>query len=237
MGFDSHRLHGQFPNSVEEEAKVAAFVKKRGPKLKYTFAYADNTKTFDAWMKAAGREGIPCAFVVDKTGKIAYIGSPHFLGVVLPMVMAGDSPQAVHNRAFKVAAAFNRLWLFRSIGDDKTGLQALLDFEAKYPDMSSSPMLARTKLLFVAGAGDVNAATKYSEGIIARAIEYDDPTALNLVFTFLFEGQGQSNKELLAVALKAAVARAKLVGDHDTRALLDLADIYRVVGDMTKARP
>ena len=44
--------------------KVEAFVTKRGPKLGYTFAYADDAETKDAWMKAAGQNGIPCSFVV-----------------------------------------------------------------------------------------------------------------------------------------------------------------------------
>jgi thiol-disulfide isomerase/thioredoxin len=55
------------PDNPEE--KVAAFVKKRGPKLPFTFAYADDRTTYDAWMKAAGRDGIPCSFVVDKSGR------------------------------------------------------------------------------------------------------------------------------------------------------------------------
>src|SRR5262249_23769534 len=54
------------------EEQVAAFVKKRGPKLAYTFAYADDRATYDAWMTAAGQNGIPCAFVVDQAGRIAY---------------------------------------------------------------------------------------------------------------------------------------------------------------------
>src|SRR3954447_25972964 len=48
------------PNNTEE--KVSAFVKKRGPKLKYTFAYGDDRETYNAWMKAAGQGGIPCSF-------------------------------------------------------------------------------------------------------------------------------------------------------------------------------
>src|SRR5262249_8386873 len=69
------------PNNTQKQ--VAAFVKKRGPKLKYTFAYGDDRKTHEAWMGAAGRSGIPCAFVVDKASKIAYIGHPMYLDVVL----------------------------------------------------------------------------------------------------------------------------------------------------------
>src|SRR5438132_6409617 len=38
------------------EKRAAAFVKKRGAKLQYTFAYGDDRATFDAWMTAAGRQ-------------------------------------------------------------------------------------------------------------------------------------------------------------------------------------
>jgi thiol-disulfide isomerase/thioredoxin len=54
------------------EEKVTAFVKKRGPKLKYTFAYGEDRNTYNAWMQASGQGGIPCSFVVDKEGKIAF---------------------------------------------------------------------------------------------------------------------------------------------------------------------
>src|SRR5689334_8112127 len=58
----------------DTQEKAAAFVRKRGPALKYRFAFAGD-RTFAAWMKAAGREGIPCSFVVDRAGRIAYIGN------------------------------------------------------------------------------------------------------------------------------------------------------------------
>jgi hypothetical protein len=50
-------------------------------------------------MKAAGKDAIPCAFVVDKTGRIAYIGDPTYLAVVLPKVVAGHmKAKAVRQR-------------------------------------------------------------------------------------------------------------------------------------------
>src|SRR5262245_27383582 len=48
------------PNNTQE--KVTQFVERRGPKLKYTFAYGDDRTTYDAWMRAAGQGGIPCCF-------------------------------------------------------------------------------------------------------------------------------------------------------------------------------
>src|SRR5262249_30259445 len=89
------------PGNTEE--KVSALVRKRGPTLPYTFAYADDRTTYEAWMTAAGREGIPCTFVVDKTGTIAYIGSPLYLGEVLPLIVTGTKKaQAVADEVARV---------------------------------------------------------------------------------------------------------------------------------------
>jgi Redoxin len=66
----------------DKEAKVNAFVARQGAKLGYTFAFGSGTETHNAYMKASGQSGIPCSFVVDKHGKIAYIGHPLFLGSI-----------------------------------------------------------------------------------------------------------------------------------------------------------
>ncbi len=57
--------------------KVQAFVKDWGAKMDYNVA-ADDEKGImaDTWMKAAEQNGIPTAFVIDKDGKIAWIGHP-----------------------------------------------------------------------------------------------------------------------------------------------------------------
>lgn len=59
---------------------VPGFVNKMGGKMTYPVALDDPSVAggFMAanWLKAAGQNGIPCAFVVNKSGKIAYIGHP-----------------------------------------------------------------------------------------------------------------------------------------------------------------
>src|ERR1051326_7331139 len=64
-----------------DEALVGPFVEKMGEKMTYRVALDDKTentkgKMADNWMAAAGRNGIPSAFLVDKKGKIAWIGHP-----------------------------------------------------------------------------------------------------------------------------------------------------------------
>ncbi|HRT09981.1 MAG TPA: TlpA disulfide reductase family protein [Candidatus Paceibacterota bacterium] len=64
-----------------DESLVAPFVKKMGDKMTYRVALDDKSankegKMAKSWMEAAGRNGIPSAFLVDKSGKIAWIGHP-----------------------------------------------------------------------------------------------------------------------------------------------------------------
>jgi thiol-disulfide isomerase/thioredoxin len=70
--------------------KVKAFVKKQGAKMDYRVA-ADGPdgRIAETWMKAAGEGGIPCAFVVDREGRVAWIGHPSALEGVLKEELAG----------------------------------------------------------------------------------------------------------------------------------------------------
>ncbi len=55
---------------------VKRYVEDRNDQMGYTIAFDDQTKTNDAWMAAANQYGIPTAFIVDRAGKIAWIGPP-----------------------------------------------------------------------------------------------------------------------------------------------------------------
>ncbi len=66
-------------NVGEDAATVSTFVKSMAGKMTYNVAVDDpkgggwmNTH----WLTAAEQNGIPCAFVVNKKGKIAFIGHP-----------------------------------------------------------------------------------------------------------------------------------------------------------------
>jgi thiol-disulfide isomerase/thioredoxin len=61
----------------DDASKVKRFVEKMGDKITYRVAMDDGKSTMaESWMKAAGEIGIPCAFLVGKDGKIAWIGHP-----------------------------------------------------------------------------------------------------------------------------------------------------------------
>ena len=74
-------------------AQVEPFVKKMGDKMDYAVATdvvargERQGKMATTWMAAAGRNGIPCSFIVDRQGKIAWIGHPMAMDEPLKKVM------------------------------------------------------------------------------------------------------------------------------------------------------
>jgi thiol-disulfide isomerase/thioredoxin len=71
-------------------ALVEPFVKEMGDKMEYRIAVDGiGREMAESWMTAAGKNGIPCAFIVGKDGAIAWIGHPMSMDKVLEDVIAG----------------------------------------------------------------------------------------------------------------------------------------------------
>ena len=62
--------------SSEKEKTVKTFVTKQGAGMDYIVALDTQRKMNAAYMKAFKQRGIPTAFIVDKNGKIAWVGHP-----------------------------------------------------------------------------------------------------------------------------------------------------------------
>jgi thiol-disulfide isomerase/thioredoxin len=78
-----------------DDTLVEPFVKKMGDKMTYRVALDDKStdkkgRMAKTWMEAAGRDGIPSAFLVDIKGVVAWIGHPMELKEkVIEDVLAG----------------------------------------------------------------------------------------------------------------------------------------------------
>jgi hypothetical protein len=74
------------------DKKVDDFVAKMGRDMDYHVARdaEENGYMFTHWMRAAYQMGIPCGFVVDAKGNIAWIGQPSYgLAEALPQILDG----------------------------------------------------------------------------------------------------------------------------------------------------
>ncbi len=62
--------------SEEEDKIVSEFVKKKGVAMSYPIASDKDGEMANNWLKAANQEGIPCAFLVGRGGRVLWIGNP-----------------------------------------------------------------------------------------------------------------------------------------------------------------
>lgn len=94
----------------EDETVVEPFVNRMGSKMEYTIAIDNRKKTSNAWMRAAKQNGIPTAFIVDRSGTIQYVGSPLIeeFESTLAKVMTGRYDQAKQEAAAPMIASARR---------------------------------------------------------------------------------------------------------------------------------
>ena len=77
-------------SQAERIERVTEFVKDQGKKMSYTVAVEDGEKMAKTWLKPAGQDGIPAAFIVNGEGEIAWIGHPMNMDEPLKQIVAGE---------------------------------------------------------------------------------------------------------------------------------------------------
>jgi hypothetical protein len=229
ISFTSQGIRGRPDNTAD---KVAAFVKRRGPPLGYRFAYADDSATPDVWMR--GREHF-CTFVVDRTGRIAYVGGPMFLGMVLPKVLAAEATaRAIGDEMATVAEEYEAVCANLNRGDSEAFLRKFGEFEAKYPALADFLPAVSVKLHLLFKHGKLGEGDRYAEGLIAKAIHEHNVVVLEMAYLQL--SNKTEAKELVTLALRAAEAIVRIDGGKEPESLLHLAHACLLSGDKTRAK-
>ena len=83
--------------------KVREYVAQHSDRMGFRIAFDKEGDSSKAFMEAADQRGIPTVFVVDKTGRIAWIGGPlSGLDDVLAEVVSGDYDIKVAKRVFEL---------------------------------------------------------------------------------------------------------------------------------------
>jgi len=130
---------------VPDLAAMQAFVNRKGKDMDYMAAMDNPAKgtVADTWLKAAGIGGIPATFVIDRNGKIVWIGHPSYLAPVLEAQVNApgnfDLHQAreQHQKDFQRNFIFESAKLVRSLLEEKNYGQAWNEvqrFVKEYPD-------------------------------------------------------------------------------------------------------
>ncbi len=217
--------------------KVAKFVEKRGNKLGYTIAYADDRDTYDAYMKASGHGGIPCSFVIGKDGTIAYIGHPLFLDEVLPKVLAGTWDPVKGTAELEAA---DKLWdeTYAAIskpGDPAAQLAQWEAFSAKWPRLAADSYMTAARLKLLVSAKRFDEARKLAESVVGKAGRRNDTAALGTVADAVLVDAAAGQKELTALGVRAAESALDIEGET-VATLIRVTRAYSASGDAAKVK-
>jgi thiol-disulfide isomerase/thioredoxin len=119
--------------------RLAAFVDSMGTAMDYAVCTEDSNFLTRKWLNASGQTGIPVSFVINREGRIAWIGHPHYLDEVLPKIL-NDSLD------IKKASAEYKLNKHLEFLDDSVAYE-LQDYkaevESKYVGKSDSLLLIK----------------------------------------------------------------------------------------------
>lgn len=190
---------------------VEPFVKEMGGKMEYTVAMDKLTAGPDGqpgrgdmamnWMSAAGRNGIPSSFIVDREGKIAWVGHPMQMDRPLAKVIEGTF-DAKAQAEMEVKLNDLQKQAFEAVNaKDYDKALALRDaIVALDPDQATSQKVAKMSLYFQ--KGDSAAANALASELVEHATkEKDSMVAAQTASMMLAYGKEKSDAD---VALKAA---------------------------------
>jgi len=220
-------------------SKVRGFVEKKGDVMGYRVVYAgDPTKMAEPWMRAAGQSGIPCAFIVDASSKVAWIGHPAEMDAPLEQVLAGRWDVAAARKAFDAEQA--GMVAMREISMAMRAARTSGDYAPVVARIKAELERApsdRLKLQLVnvlAGPADKPAeAWRYGEEVYdsGRA----DASLMNALAWMIVDPEGGVEEPNLDLALKAAEAASAASARNDGAILDTLARVHFRKGDVARA--
>lgn len=228
-----------------DENLVAPFVKKMGDKMTYRIAMDDKSAETNGamavtWMKAAGQNGIPTAFIVNSEGKIAWIGHPMGLkDSLLEEILAG------HYDLKKAAAEFEEnakrqakeQELSRKLSTSlrtKNWADAEAALEEMEKGLSEEQRQGYAMVHFQINAGrkDYDAAYKALRAYVEA--NKDEPALQNQIAWMIVSQKGLEKRDL-ALAQAAAERACKATKGEDAAILDTLARVQFMTGKHTEA--
>jgi thiol-disulfide isomerase/thioredoxin len=241
---------------------VEEFLKKRGAKFPFPFAFCTGEATNTAWRENSGTDSLPSSFVIDGAGKLAFIGHPTDLDDVLPRVFAGtwkgqasideiekekaelddllNLIQDAAKRAEKANAGKGSDVVTKAIGDAAAEaateiLRVLPNYEKKWPIKAKQPIFEALKLAVTLQARQFDAGATLTESMLKKAIAAKDPVALDQVRSFWSTKSLNPDRKRIEFATTAADEILKIEGETDIGNLLGAAEAYYAAGKKDKA--
>lgn len=235
----------------QDTSEVEPFLKEMGDKMDYRVALDDvpdgdpqKGKMAVNWMEAANQQGIPTAFIVNKEGKIAWIGHPASMDKALGQIVEGtyDLKAAAEEKKKEEAAQQKIVGLMQKLQKASTdGPDAIKKLLPEIEEAVGDNEQAKLQLGFITfnlllQAGDEDSATEIAEKLV-KGEAGENAGLMNAVAWTLVDPDRtkKPGDKALKVALAAAENASKASGGEDGAILDTLALAYYLNGDVAKA--
>lgn len=230
-----------------DESRVKPFVEKMGDQMTYRVALDDKRdsedgKMAETWMAAAGQDGIPSAFLVDKNGLIAWIGHPMELKEsVIEAVLDGSfdvkKAAADYEQRRKNEAALRVVWRALSLAvakKDWAEAEAKLTEAEKLVPEDQRDRIDLIRFSLTVRKGDVPAAYKLARRI-SDTHKTDAQLQNQLAWAILTDRNIKDKERDLALAHTIAERANEASKGKDPSVLDTLARAYFMMGKKDKA--
>jgi thiol-disulfide isomerase/thioredoxin len=234
----------------QDQKGVRPFVQQMGDKMAYTVAMDDvpegargnEGKMAKSWMEAAGQDGIPTAFLIDRDTRIVWIGHPMALDEPLEKVAAGSWDVAAARAQFqkdqaqrsKMRELQEKLNKAQQSGDPQQMLAVLDQAIAADPAMEG-PLGLQKYFVLSRGVKDSEKAQVYGSHLVDSVLK-DNAAALNdLAWSIVAPEAPKAGANARKLALMAAQRADELTGGKDPGIADTLAKAYFDAGSPAKA--
>jgi thiol-disulfide isomerase/thioredoxin len=231
---------------------VKPFVDEMGDKMAYRVAIDSVSK--DAarnegamaknWMEAASQEGIPTAFIVNKEGKIAWIGHPMSMEEPLGKIATGSWDLTAAAAEFrksmedrkkltKLNAKFTEAV---QSGDPKKIITAVDEIVAEMPSAEANHMVAGRKLTALIKLDQQDKALEYAQKLSRSALSKNAQGLNELAWAIVDPDAGiKPSTKLVQFAVETARRADEMAQSKDAGIADTLAKAYFDSGDVGKA--
>jgi thiol-disulfide isomerase/thioredoxin len=230
--------------------KVKPFVDEMGDKMAYRVAMdavpkeggADQGAMARSWMQAAGQDGIPAAFIINKESKIAWIGHPMSMEEPLEKIKSGSWDLKAAAEEFRKAAEgqkrqnelgaeFNKAL---KSGDPKDIVAVVDKIVSEIPAAEVS--VGTKKLAALIKLNDQDKALEYAQKLSKTDLGKSAQGLNDLAWSIVDPDAGlKPSAKLIQLAVETARRADDLAENKDPGIADTLAKAYFDSGDVSKA--
>lgn len=213
------------------------------PPIEFSVAFDDHRRTAHAWLDAAEQEYIPTVFLVDRSGRIAWIGSPLWppgeFHDAVSATLAGelDAPrrERLHakwsnlvTRMQELESEAQRAEVSGRIDEASRLFDELIALNAR-----AAPKYAIGKFSMLLSPGREEKAYEFARGAIAGPLR-ESPALLNELAWAILDDPGLEARDF-KLALAAARRAEELTQGRDAAILDTAARAFQCLGDLGQA--